>query len=169
MRKAGCVAIYYGIESASNRILNYYKKRINLERAKRAVRLTKKAGIQTICSFIIGSPYETKEDMEKTLKLALKLSPDYAQFSILTPYPGTEIYSEARRKGLLLTANFDEYTAGKPVLKNLYLSPQEIMRFLRYCYLRFYLSPKFILNQIKKRRLRIIFDVIRKATQKGSS
>jgi radical SAM superfamily enzyme YgiQ (UPF0313 family) len=166
MKSAGCVAIYYGIESASDRTLNYYRKRIDLERAQRAVKLTKKAGIQTICSFIIGSPYETKEDMKRTLKLALRLNPDYAQFSILTPYPGTEIYTEAKRKGLLLTSNFDEYTAGKPVLRNLYLSPQEIMRFLRYCYLRFYLSPKFILNQIKKGRIGTIVDVLRRITQK---
>ncbi|MBO8183688.1 MAG: radical SAM protein [Archaeoglobus sp.] len=166
MRKAGCVAIYYGVESASSEVLKYYKKRINLEKVKEAVKLTKKAGIETICSFIIGSPYEKKEDMEATLNFALKLNPDYAQFSILTPYPGTDIYREAKEKGLLLSSNFDDYTAGKPVLKNIYISPQEIMKFLKYCYLRFYLSPKFILRQIGKKRIGIILDVIRKVSQK---
>ena len=166
MKKAGCSAIYYGVESASPKILNYYKKRINLDKVKKAVSLAKKAGIAVICSFIIGSPYERKEDMKSTLKFALKLSPDYAQFSILTPYPGTDIYEEAKEKNLLLTRNFDDYTAGKPVLKNLYLSPEEIMSFLRYCYLRFYLSPKFILGQIRKKRVGIILDVIRKVSQK---
>ncbi|RLI82686.1 B12-binding domain-containing radical SAM protein [Archaeoglobales archaeon] len=167
MKMAGCVAIYYGVESASSEILKYYRKRIDLEKVKRAVKLTKKAGIETICSFIIGSPFERREDIKKTLKFAIKLNPDYAQFSVLTPYPGTEIYYEAKEKGLLLTENFDNYTAGKPVLKNIYMSPQEIIRLLRYCYLRFYLSPRFIWNQIKKKRIGIILDVVRKVFQKN--
>lgn len=65
MKSAGCVAIYYGIESASKRILDYYRKKISLEKAKEVVRATKKAGISAICSFILGAPMETKEEMKK--------------------------------------------------------------------------------------------------------
>ena len=166
MKDAGCSAIYYGVESASQRVLNYYKKRINLERVKEAVKLTKKAGIEVICSFIIGSPYETKEDMKATLKFALKLNPDYAQFSILTPYPGTDIYREAKEKNLLLTENFDNYTAGKPVIKNFYLSPEEIKKFLRFCYLRFYLRPGFIIREIRKGNLGVVIETMRRALRK---
>ncbi len=166
MKKAGCSAIYYGVESASQRVLNYYKKRINLDRVKEAVKLTKKVGMETICSFIIGSPYETKEDMKETLKFALKLNPDYAQFSILTPYPGTDIYQEAKEKNLLLTENFDDYTAGKPVIKNFYLSPEEITKFLRFCYLRFYLRPSFIIREIRKGNLRVVIETMRRALRR---
>ena len=122
--------------------------------------------METICSFIIGSPYETKEDMMATLKFALKLKPDYAQFSILTPYPGTDIYQEAKEKNLLLTENFDDYTAGKPVLKNFYLSPEEITRFLKFCYLRFYLRPSFIIREIRKGNLRVVIETIRRALRR---
>lgn len=166
MKKAGCSAIYYGVESASQRVLNYYKKRINLDRVKEAVKLTKKVGMETICSFIIGSPYETKEDMKETLKFALKLNPDYAQFSILTPYPGTDIYQEAKEKNLLLTENFDDYTAGKPVIKNFYLSPEEITKFLRFCYLRFYLRPSFIIREVRKGNLRVVIETMRRALRR---
>jgi len=162
MRSSGCVAIYYGIESASKRILEYYRKKISLEKAKEAIRATKKAGIAAICSFIIGAPIETKKEMDETLKFALKLDPDYAQFSILTPYPGTEIHEEAKERGLLLTDNFEEYTAGKPVLKTP-VPPEEIAKFLRKCYLRFYLRPKFIFREIRKGNARAILRVIRKA------
>lgn len=162
MKSAGCVAIYYGIESASKRILDYYRKKISLEKAKEVVRATKKAGISAICSFILGAPMETKEEMKKTLKLALKLDPDYAQFSILTPYPGTEIYEEAKKENLLLTEDFQEYTAGKPVLKTL-VSPEDLAKFLRKCYLRFYLRPNFIAREIRKGNIRLIFKVLKKA------
>ena len=166
MKEAGCSAIYYGVESASEKILNFYRKRIDFEKVKRAVELTKKYDIMVICSFIIGAPMEKKEDMKATLKFALKLNPDYAQFSILTPYPGTEIYEEAEKKGWILNRNFDDYTAGKPVLKNFFMSPQEILRFLRYCYLRFYLRPRFILKEMRRGNFKVILRVIRKTLKK---
>ena len=168
MKRAGCSAIYYGVESASPAILRYYRKKINLDMVEKAVKLTKEFGIMTICSFIIGSPYETKEDMKATLRFALKLDPDYAQFSILTPYPGTEIYEEAKEKGLLLSTNFDDYTAGKPVLRNIYMSPEEISRFLKYCYLRFYLRPKFILRELRRGNFKVALEVLRRALKKES-
>lgn len=162
MKEAGCSAIYYGVESASPDVLEYYRKKIDLSKVKKVIEITKRVGIATICSFIIGAPYERKEDMKKTLKFALKLDPDYAQFSILTPYPGTEIYEEVKQKGLLLNKNFDEYTAGKPVLKNFYLTPEEISRFLKHCYVRFYIRPKFILREIKKGNLGVVIQTIRR-------
>ncbi len=162
MKSAGCVAIYYGIESASKRILEYYKKKISLEKAKEVVKATKRAGIAAICSFIVGAPMETKREMNETLRFALRLDPDYAQFSILTPYPGTEIYREAKERNLLLTENFEEYTAGKPVLKTL-VSPKELAKFLRKCYMRFYIRPGFILRELRKGNARLILRVLKKS------
>jgi anaerobic magnesium-protoporphyrin IX monomethyl ester cyclase len=162
MKSAGCVAIYYGIESASKKILEYYRKKISLEKAMEVVRATKKAGIAVICSFIIGAPTETKREMKETLRFALRLDPDYAQFSILTPYPGTEIYREAKEGNLLLTENFEEYTSGKPVLKTL-VSPTELAKFLRKCYMRFYIRPSFILRELRRGNARLILRVLKKS------
>ena len=163
MKDAGCNCIYYGVESANQKILNeYYRKRISLDQVKDAVKKTKEHGILTVCSFIIGAPMETREDMMNTLKFSIKLNPDYAQYSILTPYPGTEIYREAKEKGWLLTENFDEYTCAKPVLKNFYLTPKEISRLFRYCYMRFYLRPKFIWKEIKNKNIKIAFEIVKR-------
>ena len=163
MKRAGCNCIYYGVESANSQILNnFYRKRIKLEQVVDAVKKTKENEILTVCSFIIGAPMETREDMMRTLKFSIKLDPDYAQYSILTPYPGTEIYEEAAKKGWLLTENFDDYTCGKPVLKNFYLSPKEISKFLRYCYVRFYLRPKFIWKEIKNKNIKFILEIAKR-------
>ena len=164
MRDAGCTVIYYGVESANTDILNrYYRKRINLDEVRKVVEMTKKAGIEVVCSFIIGAPFETMEDIKTTLKFAIELGPDYAQFSILTPYPGTEIYEEAKREGLILTENYEEYTAGKPILKNFHLTPREISRLLKYCYLRFYMRPGFIFREIKKGRIKVVLEIVKRA------
>lgn len=161
MKSAGCTAIYYGVESASGRILDYYRKKISIQKAMEIIKATKKLGISTICSFIIGAPIETKKEMEETLRLAIRLDPDYAQFSVLTPYPGTEIYREAKEAGTLLSEDYEDYTAGKPVLKT-QVSEKELGKFLRKCYLRFYLRPRFILREIKKGNLLVILKVLKK-------
>lgn len=162
MSESGCRAIYYGVESVNDEILRYYGKNIDSQKVERAVKLAKKYKLKVICSFIIGAPMERKEDMKATLNFALKLDPDYAQFSLLTPYPGTEVYEEAKIKGWILSENFDEYTAAKPVLKNYFMTPEDLSNFLKYCYLRFYLRPKFLFRELKNGNLRIILEIIKK-------
>ncbi|HDN74150.1 MAG TPA: hypothetical protein ENG16_03910 [Archaeoglobus sp.] len=105
---------------------------------------------------------EKRTDILKTLRFAIDLDPDYAQFSVLTPYPGTSIYEEAKREDLLLTENYDFYTAGKPVLKNLYMSPEEIANLLKYCYVRFYLRPSFIIRELKRRHFGVVLGVLKR-------
>ncbi len=58
--------------------------------------MDKKAGIEVRGSFMIALPGETPELAEQTIKDALKLDPEYAQFSIATPYPGTALYDEIK-------------------------------------------------------------------------
>lgn len=161
MKKAGCTHIYYGVESASERVLEYYRKGIKLEDVKRVVEMTKEEGLSVTCSFIIGAPFETKEEMMKTLRFSIELNPDYAQFSLLTPYPGTEIYEELKEKGLLLTEDYDEFTAVKPVLKNENLSPEELFRMLKECYLKFYLRPKLLFEKFRRGDLGILIKMFR--------
>ena len=161
MAKAGCTLIYFGVESASENILRFYRKRIDMQRTKDAIETVKKNGIYTACSFILGAPMETENEMMETVEAAIRLNPDYAQFSILTPYPGTELYEIARKNGWLLTENFDDYTAGKPVLKNFHLPPERIQEILKYAYRRFYLRPRYILKRILSRDLFFVSGLLR--------
>ncbi|MDK2781284.1 MAG: anaerobic magnesium-protoporphyrin monomethyl ester cyclase [Archaeoglobi archaeon] len=161
MKKAGCAHIYYGVESASERVLDYYRKGIKLDEVRKAVEMTKDEGISVTCSFIIGAPFETREEMRKTLRFSVELNPDYAQFSLLTPYPGTEIYEEAKEKGLLLTENYDEFTAVNPVLKNENLSPEDLFGMLKECYLKFYLRPKLIIEKLRRGDIGILMKMFR--------
>jgi radical SAM superfamily enzyme YgiQ (UPF0313 family) len=61
--------VFFGIESANQRILDYYEKRITPEETKRTIENARKAGIDVVSgSFIVGAPSETKEEIENTLK-----------------------------------------------------------------------------------------------------
>lgn len=144
MKASGCKMIYYGVESASQELLdNFYHKRIKLEQVRKAVEWTKEAGIKCMCSFILGAPQESREDMRLTIKFARELDPDLAQFSILTPFPGTKLFNYASEKDLLLTYDWSEYTGSNPIIKNDRLTTDEVKKMLKWAYLKFYTRPKF--------------------------
>ena len=101
MAEAGCVWIGYGIESGSQRMLDVMKKRATVEQAQKAIQLTRKYIDQIDCSFMVGTPGETRETIMKTIEFCkeLDLAPEVIFF--VTPYPGTELYAIARQRGLV--------------------------------------------------------------------
>ncbi|RLE09664.1 B12-binding domain-containing radical SAM protein [Candidatus Aerophobetes bacterium] len=153
MRKAGCHTIYLGIESGSQKILDLIQKGTNLVQAERAVEILKGAKINVLGSFIIGIPGETIKSIKKTIKFAKKLNLNFAQFSICTPYPGTKLFDIARERGFLLTRDWSKYTILDPVMKTPGILSKELKRWLLKAYLSFYLRPKFLLEQVKRRDL----------------
>lgn len=107
MKKAGLKILYFGIENANQRILNYYNKTITPQKSENAVRTARKAGIDTIIgSFIMGSPDETREEIQNTIDFAKRIPIDLPQFSLLLANPGNEIWSELAAKGVL---NVEKY------------------------------------------------------------
>jgi len=152
MKKAGCWIIYLGIESGSQKILDAIGKRITLEQVKKAVKILKDAGIQVLGSFIIGFLQDTKETIKETIKFAKSLSLDYAQFSILTPYPGTPIFDYAKKHGMLLTEDWSKYTGIEPVIKIEGVSEREIKALFQKAYITFYLRPRIIMRWLKNKQ-----------------
>jgi anaerobic magnesium-protoporphyrin IX monomethyl ester cyclase len=142
MRRSGCTLINYGIESGCQEILDTIGKEITLEQAARAVSLTRESGIRVYANFLFGHPFETRERIQSTIRLALALNPDFASFSIMTPFPGTEIRKMAQERtgGLrLLSGDWRDYGTqfGKALeLEN--VSRNELERFQKQAYAAFY-------------------------------
>jgi len=149
LHSAGLSTLYYGVESGSARTLELMNKRISLPMAENAVEVAKECDVGVLTSFILGYPGETREDMDATISFAIRLDPDYAQFTILTPYPGTPIFRELKEKGLLATENWDDYTVLNPVIKYeaFGLTARSVSRKLREAYLKFYLRPSYLLRR----------------------
>ena len=110
LKKAGCWQITFGLESGDNDILKMMKKGITVEQARQAIQLTKKFGIGTHASFIIGSPGDNLQTINKTIEFAKELDTDYAQFSIATPFPGTEMWEMAKKQGIIMSEDFSKFT-----------------------------------------------------------
>ncbi|MDD5065516.1 MAG: radical SAM protein [bacterium] len=89
MRRAGCKMISFGIESGNEKTLERIRKNVKLDVVTQTIGFCRKAGIRTQGSFILGFPWETKEEMEDTIKFASRSNLDIALFFSFTPYPGT--------------------------------------------------------------------------------
>lgn len=148
MKEAGCHQICYGIESASEEILKNINKRISLEEVRKAVRLTKEAGIEARGTFMFGNPGETEETMKKTIDFAIELGLDLAIFNITTPYPGTAMYKWAKESGCLVTEDWTKYDLSTVVMHLPTVTPEKIEEFYKIAYRRFYLRPSYIIRKI---------------------
>ena len=96
MAAAGSTTVYLGIESGNEDTLNSLGKNIKAADATRAVEILRENGIESYGSYMIGNLNETAADVEKTIDMAIRLNTNIAQFSILTPYPGTKLYEQIK-------------------------------------------------------------------------
>ncbi|MDD5027802.1 MAG: radical SAM protein [Candidatus Omnitrophica bacterium] len=124
MSESGCRAVFLGIESGSQKVLDYYKKGYTVDLIKRQCRLIKESGIDIVSWFIIGAPVETAEDVKLSLKLSLEINSDFVCINELQLMPTTALFRISRGA--------------------FHLSPAEISRLRRKFYLGFYLNPKII-------------------------
>ena len=112
---------------------------------------TKDAGIEIRASFMIAVPGETPEKAGEMIQFAIDLDPEYAQFSITTPYPGTKLYDEIKegKWGKLTTEDFSQYHMWNVVfLPEGYKDKEEVLAMERKAFRKFYLRPRYILKKI---------------------
>jgi anaerobic magnesium-protoporphyrin IX monomethyl ester cyclase len=98
MQAAGCVRVFFGIESGNDTILRAMNKNINTEQAFSAVNIAKKAGLSVGGFFILGYPEETDNTILQTLRFAHSLPLDYLSFTFPYPFPGTGLYEKVKDK-----------------------------------------------------------------------
>jgi hopanoid biosynthesis associated radical SAM protein HpnJ len=101
MRDNGLRLLLVGYESGDQQILINIKKGLRVERAKRFAADCRDLGITVHGTFIIGLPGETRETIQETIRFAREVNPHTIQVSVAAPYPGTELYRQARENGWL--------------------------------------------------------------------
>ncbi|MBI5873611.1 MAG: cobalamin B12-binding domain-containing protein [Candidatus Omnitrophica bacterium] len=106
MKKAGCYRITFGIESGHPQTRKFLGKPYSLTQARELIRYANRIGIWTICTNIIGFPYETIESIRATINFSKKSDTDFATFYLLIPQPTSDVYRYFKKEGLL---NFDKF------------------------------------------------------------
>ncbi|MCK9264899.1 MAG: radical SAM protein, partial [Deltaproteobacteria bacterium] len=133
MRKAGCDAISFGIESGNPEMLKRVRKGITVEQAREATRICKEAGITTHASFMVGLPGESPETLGDTARLAQELDIYYG-YHMLAPFPGTTVRDEIEQYDLeILTNDWSLYDANHPVVRTSKVGPADMDAFVRTC------------------------------------
>jgi radical SAM superfamily enzyme YgiQ (UPF0313 family) len=151
MKKSGCHQVMMGIESGVQEMLDGMNKMVTLAQIRRAVKICKEVGLETRAAYILGNISETSEMMQRTLDFAIELDTDYAQFNILTAYPGTEVWKLAEKNGWLRVKNYD-YSVSDFTLELPTVSQEEITAMYKKAHRKYYLRPKIILRRIWKIR-----------------
>jgi anaerobic magnesium-protoporphyrin IX monomethyl ester cyclase len=123
MKRAGCVQVDYGIESGSDRILKILKKGITLEQIRAAFKMAEEVGLRTYGSVLIGNPGETMADIEESRKLIREVRPSLTLYNFLTPFPGSELYNNARAYRVNINDReklycYDTRTADQPIMSS---------------------------------------------------
>jgi len=149
MRRSGCIAITFGVESGDPKVRKDIRKSGTLDDAVKAVTLAQKAGLVAGATMIFGHPTETREQAEKTIRFARKLNADYPTFTINTPYPGSRDHVYFKKRNLLLAGSWDDYwIQDRPIIRTEHLSTEELIALKRRGFARCYSNPRWWLRQL---------------------
>ncbi|MBU0980562.1 MAG: B12-binding domain-containing radical SAM protein [Nanoarchaeota archaeon] len=149
LKKAGCYRVAFGIESGNEEVMRDFGKHTKLEQVRQAVDWATKAGIETWGFFMLALPADTEETMQDTIDFAKSLNLTLAKYSITTPYPGTKLFNDLDKKGLIKSKDWGKYNVYEPheIYDHPQLSWPIINRYYKKAYREFYFRPGFFLKR----------------------
>ncbi|MGD8597556.1 MAG: radical SAM protein, partial [Anaerolineae bacterium] len=154
MKAAGCLRAAFGVESGNQQILDtVVDKQLTLDQVRSAFQAARAVGLETIGFFIIGLPGETEATMDETIQFACELDPVVANFSIATPFPGTEMYKTVKAQGRMLAKTWDDFVffEGKARFEMPELPAEVVERKWKEAYRRFYLRPSRVARTLVRK------------------
>jgi len=167
MKAAGCARIQLGVEQGTEEGLLRLKKDVTSREIESAFALCREVGINTVAYFMIGTPVErSRQDVLDTIEYSIRLKPDFVMYNIMTPFPGTTLYDEGVRDGVLELepwTNFMENPTEefKAQVWDEHFTRDELRDLLHFAYRRFYWRPQFVVRNLFQ--IRNVSDFTRKA------
>ena len=145
LKSINCNTISYGVESGNQRILDMNNKSLKINQIKKSFNITQQMKINILAFFLIGFPQDTPQTIQDTINLAKKLNPKYATFTRIRPFPGTQIYREAKKNHILegdWGVNKTIPWVKLPWTRNI----DDLNKYVDKAYREFYYRPKFIFD-----------------------
>ncbi len=176
MKKSGCYRVCLAVESGDEYVLQkIIRKPLKLKTIKPITERFRKAGISVDAFFVLGFPGETRDKMKKTFKFASEVRFDNVNFSIATPYPGTELYRVCKQENYLANDfSFEKLKVSNANISTPEFTENELERlvaietfkfrlkqlrspsiFYERVVKRFFVDPRFFVNYLKRLLTRI--------------
>lgn len=162
MSDAGCWLIFLGLESGSQKVLDYYEKKTTVEKGWRAITLAQNAGIDVVGSFVVGAPNETEEDYLKTLNFIKHADIDAISISSLKVLPGAELWRRFEESGAIKPDDWNKYIEIFDVYDG--HSKEKIRRWMKEIENGFYFRPGYLAKELWRmfgRRRHMIPEIVR--------
>jgi len=161
MKRAGCIEMRIGLESANDQILAYLKKDITVAKIREGLETLEREGMNYSLQCIFGSPMETGETIGNTLDFLKEYRPLFVSFNILTPLPGSRLFDEIKeRLTLNVVKSFDILHTQYPLGR---YSAEELSRIIKRAYFSYYFSLGYLIRIAREmtKRPRIILQMVR--------
>ncbi len=169
LSEAGCRYVDIGVESFVQKILDYTKKDVTVEKLVEGIKLLKKHKIFVKLNILFGaSPLETKETIAATLKKIREIKPDQVMFDVCSPFPGTEFYDIAKKENWIVGGEYKPIDVARSAhISYPHLSDKELKKVVHRANLRFFFSPRFIFKNVMRLKNPIyIAEAIRASLKK---
>ncbi len=170
MKEAGMWLVAVAPETGSQESLDRMRKGFTLETVRQAVKWCKEIGMKTFALYIFGLPWETKEDMEKTIEFSKELDTDFVQYSRFTPMDGTPLYEEVKAQGMLLENEFQDMGIHSGTVNYMpkLVSREEMSRLYKQAFRSYYLRPGKMWNILRTLTPRDIYYNVKYTLASGS-
>ena len=127
MSRAGCIYIFYGMESVEQDVLNKAAKQTKSADFHQVIRMTQEVGITVKISLMIGLPGDTQESIRHSIEFAREARPDYLAVLLATPLPGSPLWNYPERFGVtIIERALSKYDYLHPVIETRFLTQQMI-------------------------------------------
>jgi anaerobic magnesium-protoporphyrin IX monomethyl ester cyclase len=141
--RAGLRSVEVGVESSNSQTLkNNLRKVIPKSHQETIINECHRIGIRVIANYTLGLPNDTKEGIQDTIRYAKKLNTFAIQFTVTTPYPGTQFYRNV--KNLIFDHNWEHFNGWTAVFRHPRITPEELHQLREFAYVSYHLRPHYV-------------------------
>lgn len=157
LKDSGCYRIYFGVESGSQKVLDYLEKGITTQDIRMAFQAAHKYNIDCCAYIMIGVPSETEEDIRLTMSLIKDIKPNHLHCSVCTPMPRTYLYSKLMEEGVIAHDYWLDFARNPDPSFTIRFASQsydaeELRNMQNAIQKQFYFHPRVIFREILKTR-----------------